>query len=432
MKIPHVFYSTLILLASTCLASKFTNMSSNNKTETIEVSSKCFKEEYNIYDSSELASIADCAVISGNVHIKNFDIDTLYLGAIREIKGDLTVKNSSSLIRMEAPHLNLVGGTLELNTLNSLISLSFPRLETVQTLKWQVLPILTFVNLDAGIKSIESVIMSDTSLTGFGGFNVETLKILNINNNRFLERIESTVAEVTEDLLISANSNNIKVSLPNLVWVKQMTIKDTESIDLESLQIVEKNADFSHNKFDKLDLPNLKSTGHTLSIINNINLKDVNFDKLSEVGGGFMIIDNDSLKKFDFFPSLRSIGGAIEFHGDISSNHFDNLKIIKGSAIMKSSSQNFDCTDWMKNEVARVVRGGKVECGSGKSSTTEVLMVDEDGRSTQGRPGINDNNKNVTIKDKFTRFQSSSPTKLSTKLAILVATYALGMLVHTL
>lgn len=421
-----------ILIVSTCYASKFKNLSANNKTETIEINPKCFKDSYDIHSANELAGILDCSVISGSVHISDFDVETLYLGHISEIKGDLTIRNSSALIRLDAPNLGLVGGKLELNTLNSLTSLSFPKLETVETLKWQVLPILTFVNLDKGIKNINSVIMSDTSLTGFGGFNVETLKILNINNNRFLERIESTVAEVTENLLIAANANNLKVSLPNLAWTKHMTVKDIESLDLESLQVVEKSADFSHNKFKKLNLPNLKSTGHTLSILKNKNLEEVSFDKLSEVGGGLMIIDNEKLKTLDFFPSLKSVGGAIEFHGDIVSNHFDTLKIIKGSAIMKSSSEYFDCSDWMKNEVAKVVRGGKVECGSGKSSTTEVLLVDEDGESTRGEPGINDKSDNFTFNDQLSRFKNVASSSLSSSYTLIVVTYLLGMLLQLL
>ncbi|GMM43932.1 Sps2 protein [Pichia kluyveri] len=428
-------FSTFVLL-NTCLASKFVSQSEKKgATLVTDVQPKCFKSEYNIRTAGDLAAISDCAVISGSIHVSDFDSDTLYLGSIKEVKGDLTVKNCSSLLRMEGPSLNSVGGMFELNTLNSLTSLSFPKLESVETLKWKVLPILTFVNFDSGIKKINSVIMSDTSLTGFGGFNVETLKTLNINNNRFLERIESTVSEITEELLISANARNIRVSLPNLVWVKTLTVKDTEDINLESLQIVEKSADFSHNKFTKLDLPNMKSTGNTLSIINNKNLKDVNFDKLSEVGGGLMIIDNDQIDEIDFFSSLRSVGGAIEFHGNIKSNHFNDLKIIKGSAIMKSSSESFDCSDWMKNEVARVVRGGKVECGSGKSSTTEVLLVDESGESTQGEPGINDNNKNTSNKESFLKQKngaSSNWTTFSKKFAMVVSVYSIGILLQLL
>lgn len=393
MKLTSSLCSNLLLIASTCYASKFKSQSDDQSSE-IHIDPKCFKQDYQIHSTSDLNQISDCTVISGNVHVTHYDSDSLYLGSIKEIKGDLTVRNVSNLIRIEAYNLNSIGGSLELNTLNSLTTLSFPKLENIETLKWQVLPILTSVNLDSGIKTINSVIMSDTSLTGFGGFNVETLKTLNINNNRFLEIIESTVSEITGDLLVAANAKNIQVSLPNLTWVKSMTIKDVTSINLENLQIIEKNADFSNNKFKSLQLSKLKSTGDTLSIIKNKDLEELQFDQLSEVGGGLMIIDNDKVQNINFFPSLKSVGGAIEFHGDIDKNHFSNLKIIKGSAIMKSSSEEFDCSDWMKNEVGDVVRGGKVECGSGKSTSTEVVMVDESGERTQGEPGINDKNKN--------------------------------------
>ena len=432
MKVSTSLCNSVLLLASISYAAKFKVSSSDGNSTNTEIHPKCFKAEYKIRTAGELAIISDCAVISGSVHITDFDSDVLYMGSIEEVKGDLTVTNSSRLLRMDAPELTSVGGVLELNTLNSLTTLSFPRLESVETMKWQVLPILTFVNFESGIKSINSVIMSDTSLTGFGGFNVETLKTLNINNNRFLERIESTVSEVTEELLIAANADNLKVSLPNLVWVKQMTIKDTEEVNLESLQIIEKSADFSHNKFQDLDLSSLKSTGNTLSIIKNKNLKKVNFDKLSEVGGGLMIIDNTHVEDIDFFPSLRSVGGAIEFHGNIKSNHFNGLKVIKGSAIMKSSSEEFDCSDWMKNEVARVVRGGKVECGSGKSSTTEVLLVDEDGESSQGEPGFNDNSNSSTKDRSIHQKSSASSTSYSVKLALVIAAYSFGMILQVL
>lgn len=433
MKFSNILCKNLLLFATTCHAINFKSYSNGSNSSDSSIQPKCFKSEYNIYSAGDLAAISDCAVLSGNLHISHFDMDTIHLGSIKEIKGDFTVRNISNLIRIEATSLTSIGKIFELNTLNSLTSLSFPKLESVETMKWQVLPILTFVNLDTGIKTINSVILSDTSLTGFGGFNVDTLHTLSINNNRFLENIESSVSEITGDLLIAANARNIKVSLPNLTWVKSMTIKDTEEINLDSLQVIEKSADFSNNKFKALHLPKLKSTGTTLSIINNKKLDDIEFDNLSEVGGGLMIIDNEKIKKIDFFPSLRSVGGAIEFHGDISSNHFDDLKIIKGSAILKSSSDLFDCSDWMKNEVGRVVRGGKVECGSGKSQTTEVILVDESGESTQGEPGINNNNKNASRNENSVNQKSeANRSKFSLKFATVIAAYSFGMLLQML
>lgn len=431
MKVKNRFCSALLLLSTCCFGDKVIELvDRKDETESVEIQSKCFEPEYTITSARDLMDISDCTVIPGNVHVSAFDSDILYLGSIQEINGDLRVENCSSLVAIDAQSLNTVGGVLELNTLNSLTALSFPRLESVKTLKWQVLPILTVLNLDSGIKQISSIIMSDTSLTGFGGFNVDTLATLIVNNNRYLEKIESTVTEIPGRLLIAANAHNVEVSLPFLTSVKDITIKDAETIDLGSLQVVEQNADFSQNRFALLDLPNITSVGKTLSIAKNNKLKQVNFDNLSEVGGGLMVIDNDLLKNMDFFSSLKSVGGAIEFHGDIDSNHFNGLKLVKGSAILKSSSQNFDCTDWMRNEVGRVVRGGKIECGTGKSSTTEVLMVDESGLSVKGEPGLNQNTKNISKISSQANSGAGASTGISPKVGLVCLIYTLGIILQ--
>ncbi|VEU23623.1 DEKNAAC104786 [Brettanomyces naardenensis] len=231
--------------------------------------------------------------------------------------------------------------------------------------------------------------MSDTSLTGFGGFNVDTLKTLKIDNNRFLERIDSSVKEISGDLIIAANARNLKVSLPELKWVKTAMIKDTEEVNLDELQVVQSSAEFIENHFRDLKLPKLKSTGTTLSLIDNKRLERAEFPSLVEVGGGLMVINNDKLNQIDFFSQLKSVGGAIELEGDIDENKFKQLKVVKGSAIMKSSSNKFDCKDWVDNEVSSVVRGGKIECGSGDSEFTEVIHLDESGERTSRSTGRN-------------------------------------------
>ncbi|ODV88089.1 hypothetical protein CANARDRAFT_26247 [[Candida] arabinofermentans NRRL YB-2248] len=359
------------------------------QTPTSNIQPKCFKQSYQINAAGDLRELSDCSIISGDILISGYDDTVLDFGSISHIKGSLRVHNASSLLRIQGVELNAIDGTFGLNSLTSLTSISLPKLESIDTLEWKVLPILSLVNLDKGIKHINSVIMSDTSLTGFGGFNVESLKILNINNNRFLERIESSVKEVTESFLISANARTLQVSLPNLSWVKSITIKDTSNLNLNNLQIVENNAQFINNKFSQLKLPKLKSAGSTLSIINNQNLNKLDFPALVEIGGGLMVIDNDQVSDIDFFPALKSVGGAIEFQGNINDSQMEQLRIVKGSAIMKSSSSNFDCNKWINYEVSGVVRGGKIECGSGNSTVTEVLLVDEAGDITRGAPGVN-------------------------------------------
>ncbi|KAG7929791.1 hypothetical protein KL925_000533 [Ogataea polymorpha] len=386
---PAVVLSILGALAGCCFGGLVHAADDSNDTEHAEIQPKCFKQNYYINAAGDMRELHDCRIISGNINIKGYDSDSLDLGSISHIKGSLSVANASSLLRIEGVELSTIDGTFALDTLTSLTSISLPKLESIDTIQWKVLPILSAVNLDKGIKRINSVVMSDTSLTGFSGFNVESLKTLNINNNRFLERIDSSVKEITETLLIAANARNLQVSLSDLTWANTITIKDTSSLNLDSLQVVENSAQFINNRFSELKLPKLKSTGMTLSVINNKQVRTVEFPSLAEVGGGLMIIDNDQVNRVDFFPVLRAIGGAIEFQGNIETSSFKQLKVVKGSAIIKSTSTQFDCNKWMKEEVSGVVRGGKIECGSGASRSTEVLLVDESGDITTGTPGVN-------------------------------------------
>lgn len=378
-----LFILWLLTVVQIGTASKFRQMMiSDGEQAEFDVDPKCFKSSYSIHTSGDLLQLSDCLVISGSIVINDYDSDFLDLGHISEIKGDLSISNASSIQRIQGLQLEMIGGTFQFDTLTSLTSLVFPKLQSVDTLRWHVLPILTSVNFNAGIKDIKSVIMSDTSLTGFGGFNVETLRTLNINNNRFLERIESSVTEVTGELSISANAENLQVVLPHLTWVKSLTLRDADSVNFDSLQIVEQNADFINNQFSALKLPKLKSTGHTLSVINNDRLDEIDFSALTEVGGGLMVIDNQRINKVDFFPSLNSVGGAVEMHGDISESKFGNIKIIKGSAIIKSTSNELDCAEWMSGEISKAVRGGKIECSAG-DKPKEIKHVDDRGKTTK-------------------------------------------------
>lgn len=354
--------------------------------------SKCLEPLNKIQNSGELRALADCELITGSIHVTNYEADILDLGKIKTIKGDFIVTNVSSLKVIQASELESIGGEFDLDTLTSLTSLSLSKLQAVETLKWHVLPILTQVTFSKGINQIKSITMSDTSLTGITGFNVDTLKSMTINNNRFLEWVESSVTEITGELSISANADNLRVSMPNLVSVKGITVKDTEEVDFHELQTIEYNGDFINNNFRELKLPKLKSAGHTLSIIKNKMLSNIDMNSLTEVGGGLIIVDNSKVEKIDFFSSLKSVGGAIEFRGDITDNKFNSLKIVRGSAILNSSSSQFDCKKWMTNEVSKVVRGGKIECSSGEKGT-EIMLIDKNGEITETRQSNNGKNK---------------------------------------
>jgi len=351
------------------------------------VPTQCSQGDYRISSMAQLEQLYECDDIIGSVIITNYQGPTIDTGDIKTISGDFIVANASNLVRINIPKLAVIGGKFSLNELTSLTSVHAPVLNDVGSINWNVLPILSTVNFDNGVKKIKSITISDTSLIGFSGFDIDYLDILNINNNRFLESINANLKGVKESLSISANAKNILVSLPNLEWANNITIRDVSSINLSNIESVNASFELIDNNFQAIKFPKLTNVGGTLSILENYNLKEIEFPNVGEIGGGLMISNNTQISKVNFLPKLSSIGGAIEIYGDIKEISFNKLKLVKGSAILHSTSDGLDCGKWTRSgdegSHASIVRGGKITCTSGTKQQTvkfdqEGELIDED------------------------------------------------------
>lgn len=260
----------------------------------------CQRDEFIIHSLGDLNSIIECETIVGNVVISEFDYPIITFTNLVKIKGNLSIYKSPELVRIESPQLQSISGQFQLFELTSLALISVPSLKQVQSLKWQILPILSNVQFNAEIKGIESITISDTSLTGFSGFVANELKILDINNNRFLDTIDCNVEKVTQLLHVSANSNEIKVHLPNLKQVEELSIHNVAILNLGNLERVGKSMSLSSSLFQALKLSKLKYVGGTLNLSKNSKLEVVEFPELDEVDGGLMIINNNLVEKVNF------------------------------------------------------------------------------------------------------------------------------------
>ncbi|GME68453.1 unnamed protein product [[Candida] boidinii] len=328
-----------------------------------EIDVKCMKEKYVIASTEELHQISDCSTIVGSIKIASFDNEIIDFGFISNIRGDLQIANSSNLVKIQG-RIEKICGNFKLDTLTSLGSISLPLLQQVSVIDWNVLPVLSSVRFDKGVNKVNSILISDTSLTGFSGFDVNKLEILKINNNRYLEKIESNVKEITGELIVSANARYLELSLAELQSVKHLTIRDVDKLNISNLQIIEKTGEFINNRFEKLSLDKLKLTGNTLSLMDNDELKEIETPRLEEVGGGLMIIDNKNLKNINFLNEIKSVGGAIEFDGFFKNVELPKLKIVKGSTLIRSTDDDFHCEKWIKEEMSRVITVGKIQCGT--------------------------------------------------------------------
>lgn len=332
-------------------------------TETPEptVPSECINR-FVVHNKADLEKIKNCKTVVGDIEFVGYSEPLLLLQDIEVLNGSLIVRLSPDLVRIEAPNLQQISHRFVLGKLTSLSLISFPALAHVRILEWKVLPILSNVHFPGSVKGLESLVIADTSLTGVTGFSAEKLAILDINNNRFLDTILSDVQHITERLHVAANARNIAVDLPHLKTTHNMSIHDVAELNLANLEEVTGSASILNNLVSKLLLPKLHTVAGTFSLSKNKNLHKVDIPQVHEIGGGLIVANNSHLENINFFPKLAVIGGALELVGNIRETSMKSLKLVKGSARIRSYVSSFDCAKWAKNDVSSVIRGGKIEC----------------------------------------------------------------------
>lgn len=342
----------------------------------------CRADTHYIQTSNDLFVLQqNCDEVYGDVVLNsvNFDSSIVNFGKLKKINGDITIENCEDIIRISAQNLKYITGDFHLTSLTSLVSVEFPVLESATSLVWKVLPILNSVSLNQDVLIDQNIIISDTSISNIDGFTkIKEIEIFNINNNRFLETIKSNIEVVNTQFSVHANAKELELEMAQLRSVRNITVRDTSLVYFPKLETVSSSLEFIENLFTSLEIPTLKQVGGTLGIIDNSNLINVDLNNITEIQGGLMISNNRYLESIDFFQSLKQIGGAIHFEGKFKEASFDNLKLVKGSAYIKSSSEAMDCGRWIAPKNGRsIIRGGKIKCTSAKKQS--FLSVDENG-----------------------------------------------------
>ncbi|SJM88142.1 related to Sporulation-specific protein 22 [Zygosaccharomyces bailii] len=341
----------------------------------------CKKDHHFIEASGDLHVLGiQCGNISGTITFVNYQDSIIDFGDLESIGGDLIIENSASVVKIQGNKLRRIGGAFIIRNMTSLVAVELPYLKHIHSIEWKVVPILTTAHMDDDIEDVTSIVISDSSLATITGFQkVKMLEIFDINNNRYLESIKANVKSVTKQVRVHANAKELELELPELISAKNITIRDTSLIDLSKLEKVDNSLEFIENQLTKLTLPNLRSIGGTLGIMQNNMLSSADFGNVTDIQGGLVIANNTRLEKIDFLQKLRQIGGAIYFEGRFQDTEFPVLKMVKGSAYIKSNSVILDCNKWTTPVNGRaIIRGGKVSCISGRKQKTQ--NISEDGK----------------------------------------------------
>ena len=341
----------------------------------------CPMENLIVERLSDLSILDHCDTISNDLIVTSeFKESILDLKKLTTIQGHLIVENCNTLIKVVAGSLKKIHGDFRLNSLTSIVTVEVPNLIDVNSIEWKILPILNEIEINPNMMVHEKIIVSDTSIPYLEGFNpIKDLDTFNINNNRFLETIKASLINVRTQFTIHANSRDLQIELPFLQVVENMTIRDAQSIWLPNLKTVRTNLEFIENGCIDLDLGTLETVGGTIGIIDNRYLSKTNFNNVTDIQGGLVIDNNPSLEKIDNFQTLKTIGGAIHFDGNFKETNFPNLKLVKGSAFIKTSSAEMDCNKWIRPLDGRsIIRGGKIKCTSHKKQNS--ISLDEEGK----------------------------------------------------
>ncbi len=239
----------------------------------------------------------------------------------KEITGDFSVLNNGILETFLSSTLTTVGGSFTMRNVTKLTSLSFASLTSVRALSWQSVTNLNTFTLGP-LSQADEVTISDTFLDALDGVDVSKANKFDINNNRRLKKFATKLATLSDTLNIQANGlegQGLEVSLPNLIWIANMTIANVTKFEVPSLKVVNGSARFDSNFFDTFKAPNLTHTeSGDISFVANGALKNMTFPKLTSIGGGLLIANNTGLDKVTYFSQLTDVGGAIKLRGNFT------------------------------------------------------------------------------------------------------------------
>lgn len=343
-----------------------------------------------ILSQADLDQIAGCQEIQGDLIFDNFPDTLIRIDALNRLEGSIHVLRSPSLLRFEAQSLEVVTETIQMDRLQSLAMITIPLLVSVKNLDLEVLPLLTFMDLGS-VANVGRLVLSDTALLTLSGLNSTNMTDFDVNNNRFMESIEIGVQEISGVLHISGNGRNIRVDMSQLRAANNITVNNVQALKLDGLEDVLESVSILENTFTSLSFPRLARVGGLVRLADNNVLTNVEVDSLTDIGGGLLIVNNTILNNINFFPSLSVIGGGLDIEGDVQQTSWPELRLIKGAANMISTSNIFDCSQWLNGEVKNAMRGGELKCeargavltrGSTASNGTQSTLPSSSGFSS--------------------------------------------------
>lgn len=220
--------------------------------------------------------------------------------------------------RLSADSLETLDGEMTLNGLTRLYAIDFPKLKTIESIKWNALPNLQNIGFTAEVNKADKIDIQNTALRSLKGINIEEVETIFIANNGYINEISMQLGNVSDSLTFADNNEKLVVTLPNLIWATNLTFRFIGDLKMPSLETLNGSLGLYNNGFESFSAPNLTSIGEALAIVANEQVSNISFPLLTKITDNLQIANNTNLTSVDGFPKLESIGGAFDISGNMS------------------------------------------------------------------------------------------------------------------
>merc|ERR1712000_203509 len=195
-------------------------------------------------------------------------------------------------------------------------------LTDVGELSFITLPRLgTLVFGTKGVTKISAIRISDTYLSDLSGLSVAAVDSFQIDNNRKITAFNSDLVNVTKELLIFDNGNNMDITMNKLEVVAEVQVSNAKNFEVPALERVTKS----------------------------LKLTNISFPALETIGGGLAIENNTKLIAIDDLPKLKTVYGGISLRGNFEKVELPKLDTVSGTVVVTSTTDIKDFCQFFKD-----------------------------------------------------------------------------------
>jgi len=312
-----------------------------------------------IQNAGDASAIATCSTFSGNIAIATGTTDDISLNGVKKIDGNLVATNNSDMRQISASDLEELDGEMQLDGLTRLYAVNFPKLKSIDSIKWNALPNLQEIGFTAEVTKANKVDIQNTALRSLKGINIEEVDTVFIANNGYIDEISMQLGNVSTSLTLADNNEAVKVELPNLIWASNLTFRFCGSVSVPSLERLNGSLGLYNNGFESFTAPNLTSVGEAVAVVANENLSNVSFPLLGKISGNLQIANNSKLIEVDGFPALKSINGAFDMSGNFTDVSTPKLNSVSGAFNLQSTDNvTATCATYKRPKDKKLIEGG--------------------------------------------------------------------------